>query len=132
MIQEIFLKRAVNIRKDYLNLTTDLSAYEKMLRDIVSTIGEKHQDLIEIKNKIDDTKISSVDSAKGEFLKILIDLENESNTLERYIDSINEKMDLLKKDELDLFRDIRQRYPEMSDTEIKSEVQEYIKKLNLS
>jgi predicted nucleic acid-binding Zn-ribbon protein len=132
MIQEIFLKRAVNIRKDYLNLTTDLSAYERMLRDIVSTIGEKHQDLIEIKNKIDDTKISSVDSAKSEFLKILIDLENESNTLEKYIESINEKMDDLKKNELDLFRDIRQRYPEMSDSEIKSEVQEYIKKLNLS
>ena len=132
MIQEIFLKRAVNIRKDYLNLTTDLSAYERMLRDIVSTIGEKHQDLIEIKNKIDDTKISSVDSAKSEFLKILIDLENDSNTLEKYIESINEKMDDLKKNELDLFRDIRQRYPEMSDSEIKSEVQEYIKKLNLS
>jgi predicted nucleic acid-binding Zn-ribbon protein len=103
-----------------------------MLRDIVSTIGEKHQDLIEIKNKIDDTKISSVDSAKSEFLKILIDLENDSNTLEKYIESINEKMDDLKKNELDLFRDIRQRYPEMSDSEIKSEVQEYIKKLNLS
>jgi predicted nucleic acid-binding Zn-ribbon protein len=132
MIQEIFLKRAVNIRKDYLNLTTDLSSYERMLRDIVSTIGEKHQDLIEIKNKIDDTKISSVDSAKSEFLKILIDLENDSNTLEKYIESINEKMDDLKKNELDLFRDIRQRYPEMSDSEIKSEVQEYIKKLNLS
>jgi chromosome segregation ATPase len=132
MIQEIFLKRAVNIRKDYLNLTTDLSTYEKMMRDIVASIGEKHQELVEIKNKIDDTKINSVDSAKGEFLKILIDLESESNTLEKYIDSINEKMDELKKDELELFRDIRQRYPEMSDFEIKSEVQEYIKKLNLS
>ena len=132
MIQEIFLKRAVNIRKDYLNLTTDLSTYEKMMRDIVASIGEKHQELVEIKNKIDDTKINSVDSAKGEFLKILIDLESESNTLEKYIDSINEKMDELKKDELELFRDIRQRYPEMSDFEIKSEVQESIKKLNLS
>ncbi len=132
MIQEIFLKRAENIRKDYLTLTRDLSTYEKMMRDIVSTIREKHQELMDIKNKIDETKITSVDYAKGEFLKILIDLENESNILEKYIESINDKMDDLKKNELELFRDIRQRYPEMSDTEIKSEVQEYIKKLNLS
>jgi hypothetical protein len=47
-----------------------------------------------------------------------------------------EKLDnvisILKDDEVLLYRDIKQRYPEMNDSEIKNEVQEYIQKLNLS
>ncbi len=132
MIQEIFLRRAVNIRKNYLNITRDISSYEKAMTHIVKVIDEKHKELIEIKNKIDESKIHTADLAKTELLRVMMELEEESNSVESYINSLTEKMDVLKKEELDLFRDIRQRYPELSDNQIKSEVQEYIKKLNLS
>lgn len=132
MIQEIFLRRAANIRKNYLHITTDISSYEKAMTHIIKVIEEKHKELIDIKNKIDESKIHSADTAKTELLRVMMELEEESNSVESYINSLTEKMDVLKKEELDLFRDIRQRYPELSDTQIKSEVQDYIKKLNLS
>ena len=70
--------------------------------------------------------------AKSELLKIMMELEDEINNNDGYINRLNINIDKLKEDEISLFRDIKQRYPEMTDSEIKNEVQDYIKKLNLS
>ena len=62
----------------------------------------------------------------------MMELETEINSNETFINNLNQNIDKLKDDEVLLYRDIKQRYPEMNDSEIKNEVQEYIQKLNLS
>ena len=62
----------------------------------------------------------------------MMELETEINSNETFINNLNKNIDKLKEDEVLLYKDIKQRYPEMNDSEIKNEVQEYIQKLNLS
>jgi chromosome segregation ATPase len=132
MIQEIFLKRAANIRKEYLRITRDINSYEKNVRDLLGALEQKSTDLESLKNKLDSNRINSPEEAKMELLNIIMEVEDETNKNEKYIDNLNKNIEKLKEDELLLFRDIKQRYPEMSDPDIKNEIQSYIKKLNLS
>jgi len=132
MIQEIFLKRAANIRKEYLRITRDINSYEKNVRDLLGALEQKSTDLESLKNKLDSNRINSPEEAKMELLNIIMEVEDETNKNEKYIDNLNKNIEKLKEDELLLFRDINQRYPEMSDPDIKNEIQSYIKKLNLS
>ena len=53
MIQEIFLKRAANIRKEYLRITRDINSYEKNVRDLLGALEQKSTDLDSLKNKLD-------------------------------------------------------------------------------
>ena len=132
MIQEIFLKRAANIRKEYLRITRDINSYEKNVRDLLGALEQKSTDLESLKNKLYSNRINSPEEAKMELLNIIMEVEDETNKNEKYIDNLNKNIEKLKEDELLLFRDIKQRYPEMSDPDIKNEIQSYIKKLNLS
>jgi chromosome segregation ATPase len=132
MIQEIFLKRAANIRKEYLTITRDINSYEKNVRDLLGALEQKSTDLESLKNKLDSNRINSPEEAKIELLNIIMEVEDETNRNEKYINNLNKNIEKLKEDELLLFRDIKQRYPEMSDSDIKNEIQSYIKKLNLS
>ncbi len=54
------------------------------------------------------------------------------NKTSKSIDSAEEIIEKLKKQEIELFKDIKQRYPEMSDGQIRNEIQSYIDKLKLS
>jgi chromosome segregation ATPase len=132
MIQEIFLKRAANIRKEYLRITRDINSYEKNVRDLLGALEQKSTDLESLKNKLDSNRINSAEEAKMELLNIIMEVEDETNKNEKYIDNLNKNIEKLKEEELLLFRDLKQRYPEMSDPDIKNEIQSYIKKLNLS
>jgi uncharacterized protein with gpF-like domain len=132
MIQEIFLKRAKNIRQEYLNVRYDIDSYEKNIKNLLNSLEEKAGSLNELKIKLDENKITDPELAKSQLLKIIMDIETEVNSNENYILNLNKSIDSLKEEESSLFRDIKQRYPELNDDEIKSEVQEYIKKLNLS
>jgi len=132
MIQEIFLKRAYNIRKEYLGIRNNIDDYEKNVKSLLRKLEEKSFSLQDLKDKIDSNKIHDPEMAKSELLKIMMELEDEINNNDGYINRLNINIDRLKEDEISLFRDIKQRYPEMTDSEIKNEVQDYIKKLNLS
>ena len=132
MIQEIFLKRAYNIRKEYLGIRNNIDDYEKNVKLLLRKLEEKSFSLQDLKDKIDSNKIHDPEMAKSELLKIMMELEDEINNNDGYINRLNTNIDRLKEDEISLFRDIKQRYPEMTDSEIKNEVQDYIKKLNLS
>ncbi len=132
IIQEIFLKRAKNIRQEYLTVRYDIDSYEKNIKNLLNSLEEKAVSLNELKIKLDENKITDPELAKSQLLKIIMDIETEVNSNENYILNLNKSIDSLKNEEISLFRDIKQRYPEMNDDDIKSEVQEYIKKQNLS
>jgi chromosome segregation ATPase len=132
MIQEIFLKRAYNIRKEYLGIRNNIDDYERNVKLLLRKLEEKSFSLQDLKDKIDSNKIHDPEMAKSELLKIMMELEDEINNNDGYINRLNTNIDRLKEDEISLFRDIKQRYPEMTQSEIKNEFQDYIKKLNLS
>ena len=132
MIQEIFLKKAVQIRKDYLRLRSGINFYENSIKDLLKMIENKSQELNDFKEDLDKSKITDAEEAKSKLLKIIMDIENEYNNSNFQINKIDKDIEKLKQEELELFRQIKQRYPEMSDKDIKQEVQNYLEKMNLS
>lgn len=132
MIQELYLIRALNIRKKYFKVTNQVSNYEKMIKDLSKMIDDTQNKLDETLVLIDAQKIDTVDKAKDKFLKILLDLETEATSTEKYMTKIDEEVEKLRKEELELFLEMKQNYPNLTDNDIKIEVQNYLKKFNLS
>jgi flagellar biosynthesis chaperone FliJ len=132
MIQEFYLLKALNIRKKYIKITTDVVNYEKMIKDLTKTIDETQSRLDEIISKIDEKRMDTSAQAKESFLKVLLDLENETVVTEKYMKNIDVDIEKLRQEENQLYSEIKENYPNLSDKEIKKEVQNYLKKFNLS
>ena len=130
MIHELLLKKALNIRKEYVRITKDINVYENMVSGILKSLGKNSEELEDLKKKIDDKKVTDVEFAKNEMLKIIIDLEQEANKTGEHINKLNQNIESLRKQEIDLYREIKEKYPSMSDDEIKKEIQDYIKNLS--
>lgn len=129
MIQEIYLKKALNIKKEYLSIINNIDEYEKFAKKLLSTISSKSKELLDLQKRIDEKKVNSVDLAKDELMKIIINLEEEANGIESIINSMNSRIDNLKKDETSLYRELKERYPDISDKDLKEEINTYISKL---
>jgi phage I-like protein len=132
MIQEIFLKRAALIRKEYLSTQKKTIDYEKSLKQLVGMIDTTSKDLDDFLEKLNSNYLNEPEEAKQGLLKIFMNLEDEYNKTSKSIDSAEEIIEKLKKQEIELFKDIKQRYPEMTDGQIRNEIQDYINKLKLS
>ncbi len=127
MISEIFLKKALNIRKDYLDVINNISRYEEFAKNLLKNISNRSDDLKDLQEKINSGKVKSLDKAKDELMTIILGLEDEGNKIESMVESMNKKIEKLKEDETSLYRDIKQSYQDLSDSIIKSEVSNYIK-----
>ena len=132
MIQEIFLKRAALIRKEYLSTQKKTIDYEKSLKQLVGMIDTTSKDLDDFLEKLNSNYLNEPEEAKQGLLKIFMNLEDEYNKTSKSIDGAEEIIEKLKKQEIELFKDIKQRYPEMTDGQIRNEIQDYINKLKLS
>lgn len=132
MIQELYLKRAASIRRDYIKIMTDIRSYENIATQLSSSLEARMNDLQGLLNKINDNKVANPETSKNELHNIMIQIEDDINKVDTSIDSLNQKIDKLKEDEVSLYNEIKKSYFNLSDEEIKNEIQSYLKKLNLS
>ena len=130
MIKELYLKRAVDIRKNYLKIVNDIAKYEKIALNLSDSISNRTDELKELLEKINLGKLSE-ESAKNELHRIVIGTEEDMNDIDKSIEKLNDSMDALKLDEIKLHKEIKQTYFTLSDEEIKKEVQDYLIKLKL-
>ncbi len=126
MIQEIYLKKALNIRKEYTSIMLNMDEYDKFAKNLLIAIDEKTKDLQGLQNKIDEKKISSIEVAKDELMRILVNLESEANGIEKIVNGMNSRIDKLRYDETSLYKELKHKYPELSDSDFKKEIYEYI------
>lgn len=126
MIQEIYLKKALNIRKEYNSIVNKVDNYEKMAYKLISSIEERGKDLVSLKEKIESGKMHDVESAKDELMKIIISLEEEANVIDSAINSMNLRIEGLRSEESSLYKEIKQSYPNLEDHDIKSQVHKYL------
>ena len=129
MIDKIYTKRAVSLRKEYLELNGNLKKYEYLvveLKDKVEkTIGN-------LQNIIDNINESTVDNIQKKSMEYLASLEEETQKIQKFVDPINKKMEKLQNEEQALYNEIKMRYPGMDNKSILSEIQNELKKQNLS
>jgi len=131
MISEKFLIKAANIRRDYLKLTNDIVSVEKKIKSIVSFIEGQQDRLDDIKNKVEKGDIKSKESFAEKALMVIMDLEKETASYEAGVDDVNKKIDKLREDEISLFNELKTKYSNIPDKELKSKINEYLKSQNL-
>ena len=82
--------------------------------------------------KINEKKVSNIESAKDSLLKIILDLEEESNNIEKSVNDLTSRIDKLKINEKELFADLRKNYQNLTNEEIRNQIHKYIdKKLSI-
>jgi len=132
MISELYIKRAVKIRKEYLRLVKDINSYETIAHDLISSISNRKKDLEDLLESLNQNRITNADIAKQKLDEIVIQTEDDMNKVDATIDSLNKKMDKLREEEMYLYREIKQVYSDISDNDLKNYIQEALKKQNLS
>lgn len=132
MISDLYLKKAIKIRKEYLKLVRDIQSYEDIAHDLITSISDRKKDLEDLLEKLNQNKINNADIAKQKLDEIVVKTEDDMNKVDASIDSLNKKMDKLREEEIYLYKEIKQVYSDIPDEEIKKFIQETLKKQNLS
>jgi phage shock protein A len=131
MISEKFLIKAANIRRDYLKLNDDINKVENRIKSIVPFIEGQQDKLNDIKNKVEKGELKSKESFAEKALMIIMDLEKETASYEAGVDDVNKKIEKLREDEIALFNELKTKYSNIPDKELKSKINEYLKSQNL-
>jgi sialic acid synthase SpsE len=121
-IDEIYLKRAYDIRIDFENVHLMINDKEKEIKKIKSTIIDLKKEFIQTKKKIKKGDKSIMDNV----YKILDRLDEETQKLAKVIQPIEKKMEDLRKNEVVLHETLKEKYPHATDDELKRAITKYI------
>ena len=131
MIDEKFLVAAVNIRKTYIKLISNLNMYEDKARQTLEMLNSIYNRLDELEKEKKTDKDDS-NSTVNEILKILNDVEDEGKKLESFTDPLNKDIEKLALEEQELYRQICMKHKDMTEDEIVECVRQRLEKENLS
>lgn len=132
MISELYLKRAVSIRKEYLQIRLDIEKYESLAKDLISSLSQSKDGFQKLLNDLNSKKVTNPEVAKQKLAELVLNTEQSMNDTESSVNALNKKIDKLREDENNLYKELRNTYTELSEQEIKKEVQDYLTKQNLS
>lgn len=132
MISDLYIKRAIKIRKEYLKLVKEINSYETIAHDLISSISDRKKDLENLLESLNQNRITNADIARQKLDEIVLQTEDDMNKVDATIDSLNKKMDKLREEEMYLYREIKQVYSDIPDDDLRSYIQEALKKQNLS
>lgn len=126
MIREDFLLRAVRIRKNYLSLTNNLDVYLSKVESVSDRLEKTISEITNIEQKYEssDKKDSKFESDKTlkELLKIIGNIENEGKRLETIVNPLNKEIEKLSKEEVELYKLIKQTHSNLTEGQIVNSV----------
>lgn len=129
MIDEKFLIAAVNIRKNYFKITSNIDFYKKRAEKTLEVLDKSLKEIDEIKNEIKNNE--SADTVNS-LLSLLLKIEEEGNKLEKFVDPLNKEIERLALEEQELYRVIVEKHPELSESQIVESVRKRLEKERLS
>jgi hypothetical protein len=130
MLDNQIIESARLIRNNFLNLNKELKVYEKDVKKLVDFLKEKISELeLYKKDRLKQVKNrDDLGMATNELLKQIESIETEEIKLQKKIQKVNDRLEDLKKEEKVLFKIIKDRYPEMSESQILQEIQKGLSK----
>lgn len=131
MIDELYLLKAAQIRKDYLNLNKDIDNVEHTIKNFLPLLEEQQVDLEKIQKDVDKGALTDKTLFSEKLIRIITNIELETSNYEKMVDQVHEKMDKLREDEEELFIQIKNKYTDLPLSIIKEEVNKYLKSQNL-
>ena len=126
MISELYLKRAFSIRKEYLKIRSDIERYELIAKDLLNSLESRKDDFEKILEDLKLNKFNSPDSAKNKIHEVVLKTEEDMNRVDKSVNDLNKRIDQLKEDEINLYKELTRTYTDLSDEQIKKCVQEYM------
>ena len=133
MIEEKYLKMSISIRRTYLKLINNLDLYHNRALKVSSNLEETLVKLDTIQEDLDSKdKKSSSKETLDKLLDILQEVEDEGKKLETLIDPINLEIEKLGKEEQELYRQIVEHHPELTEDQIVNSVRDRLLKEGLS
>jgi chromosome segregation ATPase len=131
MVNEIFLVAAVNIRRTYIRITSNIDSYKGRVEETVKKLDVTLKKIEQIRTDLN--KKDAVDSKNvlGEMMVFLAEIEEEGKSLERYVDPLNKEIERLALEEQELFRQICQKHPDLTEEKIVECVRQRLIKENL-
>jgi len=133
MIEEKYLKMSISIRRTYLKLINNLDLYHNRALKVSSNLTETLAKLDIIQEELDlkDKKTNSKETL-DKILNILQEVEDEGKKLETLIDPINLEIEKLGREEQELYRQIVEHHPELTEDQIVNFVRDRLLKEGLS
>lgn len=131
MIDEIFLKSAINIRREYLKISNNMELYHNKAKSIVNKLEETLEKIESLQKKIKVENSISNEAAIDNLFQILKDVEDEGDRIEKLADPMNKEMEKLSKEEQELYRQIKEKHSDLTDEQIVKSVQDRLLKEGL-
>ena len=133
MIEEKYLQMSISIRRTYLKLINNLDLYHNRAIKVSSNLEETlaKLDIIQEGLESKDNKTSGKETL-DKILNILQEVEDEGKKLETLIDPINVEIEKLGREEQELYRQIVEHHPELTEDQIVNFVRDRLLKEGLS
>jgi uncharacterized protein Yka (UPF0111/DUF47 family) len=132
MISKLYLNRASQIRKEYLQILTNIDSYENIARELVKSLELRKSEFEKLLSDINSKKISNIEEAKQHLHDLVLKTEADMNSVDSQVNKLNSRIDKLREEETNLFKDLKITYSDIPEDTLKKEIQEHIKSLNLS
>lgn len=131
MIQENLLKSAVNIRREYLKVSSNIELYHNRSKEVVSILDKNIESLDKLQKDINNKTATNPEKSLNKLMEVIKEVEDEGNKLESLMEPMNKEIEKLQKEERELYRLIKEKHSELSDEQIVSEVRERLLKEGL-
>jgi hypothetical protein len=132
MIDEKFIKSAIKIRREYLKLTNNLNFYKRKAEDVISNLQNIITKIEKIQNESENKNETNNSNIIMELTTILAQIEQEGRGVESLIQPLNIEIEKLGLEEQELWRNIKNKYPDRSDLDIVEYVKKRLLEENLS
>lgn len=136
MVDEVFLQRAVSIRRSYLKVTNNMNFYTTKVNGVISALDDILEKLSKLQESATDEKVkndrATTEKTAIELNNIITELELEGKKLEGYIDPLNKEIEKLALEEQELYRQIKEKNSHLTDDQIIESVRKRLEEENLS
>ena len=127
MIDKKYIEGAKVLRNEYIGLNKKLQFHQKEFNDIQQVLQNYIKEFMEyetnLKNNPNETNVEGI---KKEIEIKLSNLEKELNMITSKINPISNRISKMKKEEEQLFNQIKEKYPNILDEDIINEIQSYL------
>ena len=136
MVDEKYIKMAISIRRTYLKLLNNLDLYKNRASQVSEKLEGTIKKIDEIQEDINRKKAEKIEVSEKEvinkLLKIIDEVEEEGKRLENLVEPVNLEIEKLAKEEQELYRQIVEHHPNLTEDQIVSEVRDRLIKEGLS
>ena len=140
MINEIFLEAAVAIRRQAIEMFNEIDSIEARLLKSKDFLAELEKRAIKFQKDAEDkrrkmineeNKPAIIQSKVNEFLDILKSIEDERESIDKFVDDKEKKKVKLKEEEDELWRQIKTKHPNVDEKDIINTIHERLKREGL-